>query len=95
MGQAYSNNGLSYRTSPGGADLRPGEVYFAEPPTTARLQTAFPSYTAALQALERPDIAQAVSGASFQDVMGRADAMAKTDPYGAVKMILQAKGIIP
>jgi hypothetical protein len=50
MGQAYSNNGLSYRTSPGGADLQSGEVFFAAPPTTSQLEASFPGYAAAKSA---------------------------------------------
>lgn len=50
LGQAYSSNGLSYRTSPGGDDLQSGEVFFASPPAPSDLAAAFPGYTAAVAA---------------------------------------------
>jgi hypothetical protein len=46
IGQAYSNNGLGFRTSDG-SDLKAGEVFFAAPPSPTALAAAFPNYTTA------------------------------------------------
>ena len=49
-GFAYSGNGLSFRAWDDPNNLQAGEVYFAEPPTMAQLQAAFPGYNAAVAA---------------------------------------------
>jgi len=52
MGYAYSNNGASFRAWNDPANLLPGEVYFAAPPTAAQLAAAFPAYGSVTPAQE-------------------------------------------
>lgn len=49
VGQAYSNNGLGFRTSTGN-DLMAGEVFFPTPPSPSDLAAAFPNHAAAATA---------------------------------------------
>lgn len=48
VGYAYFDNGLSFRSSPGGSDLNPGDVFFLTTPTSQQLTDAFPGYTASV-----------------------------------------------
>jgi hypothetical protein len=46
IGQAFSGNGLGFRTSDG-SDLKSGEVFFLTPPSPSDLAAAFPNHAAA------------------------------------------------